>query len=200
MNKLSIQKNKFIIGCSILLCLVIVIAIGLFIYFSISIPEKNATYKEYSWSEYADWIVIPESSSSIDTFSFLGFDTNYRFVKANLKDSNFDLKLLADKSLAKQSIEINRNKYAEVTDFKITLLEFNKVFFGGIKDSTPAWWDKELNRFDRCFVCFWDDGGAPRYGFGYMYLLDTREKELRVFQWNSQWGDVKIYKKLFNSN
>ena len=188
---------NFIIGCSIILCFLAVCAFGLIIlHFHFKpIPESNATYKEYSSSDYAGWIVIPESSSSIDTFSFFGFDTNYRFVKTIIKDDNIDLKLLAGKSLVKQPREVYKGNYTEINDFKIKLLDFHQVF-SNANGTEPVWWNKELNQFDHSYTCFWDGGG---YGYGYMYLLDTQNNELRVFQWSQQWNTVRNNKNLFRN-
>ena len=145
---------------------------------------RDGTMHAYRQSEIAKWIAIPESSTHITTYRFLGFDTNYRFLKTTLGSASPDLTELCFQSIALQP-RMTNSTFTIITN--INLGGFSTAF-GSLPKSVPPWWSTDGSRFDRSFACTWEDNN--HYGYGYLYLHDTQAGELRVFQWSHQWNDV----------
>lgn len=146
----------------------------------------DATPEMYAKSECAKWIALPPTTDQITVFGFFGFDMNYRFLKCTVGQTQPTLTDLISQSLALQPRKTN-DTFILIEKATITLDGMQSVF-GGVPGAVPAWWRTDLSRFDRQAFCTWQD--TNNYGYGYIYLFDSKKRELRSFQWSQQWNTV----------
>ena len=145
---------------------------------------RGGSVDEYLQSDVSKWIAIPPTSADITSFRFLTFDTNYRFLMATVQPESTDLAELCARSIALQPIE---------TNFSLTILtNINlsgfKTVFGGMPRSTPSWWNSDEIQYDQQYLCTWEN--TNHYGYGYLFLMDSKKGTLRAFQWIQQWNTV----------
>ena len=145
---------------------------------------RSSSMDEYMKSDVASRIVIPSSSKEISTFRLLGFDTNYRYLMATVQPESTDLADLCAKSIALQPVETN-STFTTFTNINMAGFE---ALFGGIPRSAPSWWDTDETQFDQQYLCTWET--TNHYGHGYLFLLNSKKRQLRVFQWIQQWNTV----------
>lgn len=151
---------------------------------------KDSSLLEFQKSDMGKWIALPDSARKITTFSYLGFDTNYRFLKATFSESPSVLSDLIFQSIALQPLETN-DTYFLNENAKITYEKFASLFH----NAKPSWWKTEFSRFNQQAFCVWENTNG--YGYGYIYLYDSTQKELRVFQWSQQHNTVEFVRDLF---
>ena len=145
---------------------------------------SDASREQYAKSECAMWFALPPTADHITVFGFFGFDTNYRFLKCTVGQPEAVLTDLISQSLATQPHKTN-DTFILVENANITLDGMQSVF-GGCPGAVPSWWKTDLSRFDRQAFCAWQS--TNNYGYGYIYLFDSKQKELRSFQWSQQWN------------
>lgn len=154
---------------------------------------RFASMDDYLKSDVAKWIAVPAASADIATYRFLGFDTNYRYLMATVQPESIDLAELCSRSIALQSGETNAS-IAICTNINVS--GFDAVF-GGPPRSRPSWWITDASRFDRQYLCAWEN--TNHYGYGYIFLVDSKKSELRAFQWIQQWNTVARTKQAFEN-
>lgn len=154
---------------------------------------RSSSMDEYMKSDVARWISIPSSSADITTYQFLGFDTNYRYLMANVPPESIDLAELCSRSIALHPAGTN---VSMTICTNINLSGF-KTVFGGIPRSTPSWWDSDDTQCDQQYLCTWET--TNHYGFGYLFLLESKKGKLRAFQWIQQWNTVSRTKEAFEN-
>lgn len=146
----------------------------------------DAALGDYAKSETAKWITLPPQADKITTFLFFGRDTNYRYLKAMVDADELSLPDLMRMSLQSQP-RLTNDTFVSFMDANITFEGFASAF-SGISSSMPSWWETDFSRFDQQIFCVWQDDN--NYGYGYVFLYDSEQGELRVFQWGQQWNTV----------
>ena len=152
---------------------------------------KNASFAEFQKSDAAKWIALPSNAVDIATFNFFGFDTNHRFLKATLASDPPALSDLLDQSVHIQPRTTN-DTFISSAIANVTFEKFTSVFLSP-PSARPTWWKTDFSRFDHQSFCTWQD--TNHYGYGYIYLYDSKQKELRAFQWSQQWNTVEDTRK-----
>lgn len=145
---------------------------------------RAGSMSEYRQSEVSRWIAIPTSSVDITTYRFLGFDTNYRFLMASVPPESADLAELCSRSLALQSVGTNVSMTIR-TNIQMSGFE---ILFGKAPRAVPSWWKTDKFQNDRQYICMWES--TNHYGYGYLFLLDSKNGTLRAFQWIQQWNTI----------
>jgi hypothetical protein len=142
---------------------------------------SDVNFKKYAQSDCAKWIAIPATADGITVFGFFGFDTNYRYLRCSVARATTNLVDLVMQSIASQPRKTN-DTFVIVQNAHITAEAMQSVF-GGFPGSVPQWWRTDFSRFDQQAYCAWN---TNHYGYGYIYLLDSKEGALRAFQWSQQ--------------
>lgn len=170
---------------AILLIVLVVSLLPVSVCFRGSHDLKNSSHTEFQTSEAAEWIALPDDAHDITTYSYFGFDTNYRFLKATLAEAPPALIDLLDRSIQLQPRDVNET-FVTIDEASIDFEGFDSAFQFS-SSVMPAWWKTDFSRFDHQSYCTWE---ADDYGYGYVYLYDSQQKELRAFQWSQQWNTV----------
>ncbi len=172
-------------GCLCVIAVWLVFVIWLYTGFSRGQQElSSSSLVEYQKSDTASWIALPDNAREITTYRHLGFDTNYRYLKATLSEPIPALPDLIAQSISLQPFKPNET-YVLVENVKITYEEFVLLFTHPV----PTWWEVNFSRFDQQAFCVWETTNG--YGYGYIYLYDSAEKELFIFQWSQQHKTVQ---------
>ncbi len=163
------------------LLLLLVMSAGCMWHFYSKQMLSKVTFQKYIQSDCAKWIAIPATADTITAFGFFAFDTNYRYLKCTIPSSTPALIDLIRQSLASQPRQTN-DTFVLVQNAHVTAEKMQSIF-GGLPRSSPKWWRTDFSQFDEQAYCAWD---TNHYGYGYVYLLDSQQKELRAFQWSQQ--------------
>ena len=152
---------------------------------------RSGSVNDYMESDVSHWIAIPPSATNITTYRFLAFDTNHRYLMATIQPESTDLAELCSRSMDLQDLKTN-NSLTILTN--INLSNFNAVF-GGAPKSTPSWWNTDETQYDQRYLCAWEN--TNHYGYGYLFLMDSKKGKLQAFQWIQQWNTVSNTTKAF---
>ena len=141
------------------------------------IVKNDMTYKDFKNSElYSGSIVLPQTTEGIDVFLWLGFDTNYRFVQANVGLEN---NLTAFVEGMEEGLDID----LKIEDVNFCMSTFDKIFS---KKHKPQWWNEEsmLGFVQNCMLV---RPYENHYGRGMWYFYNRENRVIKVFEWNQQW-------------
>ncbi len=95
-------------GCLFVIAIWVVFVIWLYTGFPRGQQElSSSSLVEYQKSEIASWIALPDNAREITTYKHLGFDTNYRYLKATLSDPIPALPDLIAQSISLQPFKPN---------------------------------------------------------------------------------------------
>lgn len=147
---------------------------------------------QYKMSESAKWIAVPPTADRISVFGVFGFGKNCRFLRCTLGQAEASLTNLISQSLELQPRKTNET-FVLIQDAHIAGVGFEKLFCS-TSATQPSWWETDFTRFDAQAFCVWQS--TNNYGYGYIYLLDSGQKELWAFQWSQQWNTVDRTKQL----
>ncbi|MBM4103393.1 MAG: hypothetical protein FJ263_04980 [Planctomycetes bacterium] len=140
-------------------------------------------YKKYV-SFQKEWKILaaylPESSTDIQHYYVLEFDTNYHYLEATAKLSTLEE-------------FINSHKYFDYpfhhSDVSYSETSFAKLFF-----KKPDWWNQEslADYKENCLIIGLDHND---YGEGLWFFYTKEKEKIRVFVWSQQWLPAEKVKK-----
>lgn len=138
--------------------------------------EHDMAYDKFVSSEfYSGRIKLPDNAEHIEFFFWSSFDTNYRFVQANV-DLQEDFSDYVQ-GAAPKDVKIE----SQAHNARFSLERFDSVFD---QRHRPQWWDEEsMQSFDQNCLFAWK---TKEYGQGLWYFYNEKDHILRVFQWSQQ--------------
>ena len=149
-----------------------------------SIEWKHLSAKAYDANVVGRSLPLPSGSTDIDVYLFAGFDTNYRFIRAQTVTMPKD----GLPSLLSQFLDAFESVPEDTRAYRTNNVPFvgARVFaaFPSAEGNRPNWWNEtDMHGFERNLLMAWDDG---EYGYGYWLFYDENSRALCVFQWSEQ--------------
>jgi hypothetical protein len=130
------------------------------------------TYEAFNsqWESIAKY--LPESSSEIYHYKFLGFDTNHHFIEANV-----EFESLKEFVVAKNYFDSKHHG---------TNVSYSDELFDKLFHKRPEWWNYEsiLEFEENQLIIFADKNN---YGKGCWFFYDHEKQKIRLFTWSQQW-------------
>jgi hypothetical protein len=148
--------------------------------------EHYDTYETFKvhWENIAPY--LPESSTGIQHFAVLDFDTNYHFIEATVQIGSLNAFLSS-----------NNNFESQFTCSDITYSDqkFDLLFY-----KKPVWWnEKSLVDYEENHFCIFVDSSPKNYSRGCWLFYDKETQRIRVFIWSQQWLSLENIKTILLS-
>ena len=149
--------------------------------------EHYDTYETFKDRQENIAPYLPESSTEIQHYAILDFDTNYHFIEATVKIESLSNFLF-----------LNNNFEGQFTCSDITYSDqkFDRLFY-----KKPIWWnEKSLVDYEENHLCLFVDSSPKNVSRGCWIFYDKETQKIRVFIWSQQWLSLENIKTILLSD